>query len=128
MIAAFEIRKAMKVRWDPVLGDVDVVEDVPSNQKYPYVHLGERSTTKHGGKGEPGEDSIIDVHTWSRRGGLAEVEELQAAMFDALEGHTPALDGFTSISFERISSRAFMDADGITGHGVDRWRVCTEPA
>lgn len=112
--------------------DVEVYDAVPqavdsgNNSPFPYVTVGDDIISQWDTDTSQGFDAECSVHVWSRYRGRREVKLLQEAIYDALHLHTLAISGWHTVLCLFLTADSFMDADGITRHGVIRFRVVTE--
>ncbi len=103
-----------------------VYDHVPQDSAFPYLVIGE----SHGGpfdtKTESGMEQRLTIHAWSRYRGLKETKEIMAAVSAALDGQSLTVAGHALILLSHESSATFLDPDGLTRHGVQRFRAVTQ--
>lgn len=119
--AIFEV---LSTALDPIAG----YDAVPQKTTYPYWTVGdddsrEWDTKPSDGDTGAGEDIDVTVHQWSRYQGRKEVKDMQAATYAALHNADLTLDAGKLTQIQWVSSTSFMDEDGITRHGVMRFRA-----
>jgi hypothetical protein len=106
-------------------GADSVFDHVPQGSAFPYIVLGESAAepleTQTGG----GCDITIDIHAYSRALGMKEAKAVMAAISGALHGQNFAVTG-QRLVFCRLQSQQLRQ-DGETRHGVQRYRIITEP-
>lgn len=99
-----------------------VFDAVPKNQSFPYIALGEDTVNDWSTKIEFGEEITHTMHIWSQYKGKKEVKEIMNLVLQSLSEPLSLDDGF----FVEFSKLDFMevlnDPDGITRHGVIRFR------
>ncbi len=102
-----------------------VYDHVPQDSPFPYVVVGDATARDFDTKTEDGLELTFTVHTWSRYRGLSETKQVMAAVLDALDGQGLTVTGhrLTLLRFE--FSATLMDPDGVTRHGVQRFRAIT---
>jgi len=110
----------------PIYDAVPQAVDSGDSTAFPYVTIGDDSDGEFDTDTSTGFDTEATVHIWSRYRGRREVKLLQEAIYDALHLHNLAVDGRHTVMCLFIGSDSFMDADGITRHGVIRFRIVTE--
>ena len=110
-----------------LLGGPRVFDDVPQATPYPHVTLGQTSSTEWATGTEDGEEHILTLHVWSQAGGRAEAQRIMGAIRDLLHTANLALTGQVLVSLRQQFSDVRRDADGITIHGLVRYRAVTEP-
>ena len=111
-----------------LLGSARVYDHAPPNVPFPYITFGRTSIYDWSTGTEDGAEHRLVLHVWSRHRGKAEcwtaIEAIRAALHEAalaVEGHR-----LVNLRFETADVGA--DRDGITWHGVARFRAVTEPA
>ena len=103
-----------------------VYDDVPQQADFPYVTIGEDSFTAWDTDSELGATSVLTVHTWSRTRGKKETKAIQGDIYDSLHRATLISAGYNFVTIDLISSESFLDADGLTRHGVQTFNAIIE--
>lgn len=103
-----------------------VYDHVPQDTAFPYVVIGQATTRSFDTKTEDGMEQTLTVHTWSRYRGIKETKQIMGAIVDALDQQSLSLTGHTLIQLRFEFSDTFLDEDGLTHHGVQRFRAVTE--
>jgi hypothetical protein len=143
--AAWEVQKALKAvlcanaTLTALLasGAASILDDVPENEKFPYVTIGDIQSLADETYTELGQEHICTINAWTSRtdraGGTKGYEgrktarNIIAAIFDALNHKTLSPTGFVNTNMTYQFSDVFRD-DADTYHGAIRFRVVTEPA
>lgn len=105
---------------------------VPQGTQYPYVIIGETTGLPSDTKSSKGDETTFTLHVWSRaqgdggKRGQKECRQIMGAVVAALDGQSLTVSGFTLIDISREFSTSFLDADGLSRHGVVRFRAKTE--
>lgn len=128
MAFELDLQKAIFSALDGVV-TVPIYDHVPQKANYPYVVIGEDNFNDWSTDDKNGFEATINLHVWDRPKGTsggrgkAVTKEIQGEIYDILQrSNFPIGDyGNPGMSFEY--SDVFMDADGITYHGVQRFRV-----
>ena len=112
-----------------VLG-VTIYDHVHPRAEFPYIVIGQDFATPADTDDTLDADHFITIHTWDRieannsghRGGYR-IKQMQQACYAALHRQTLIVDGanFTDINGE--SAENFLDDDGLTRHGVQRFVI-----
>jgi hypothetical protein len=131
--ATYEIQRAL---YDALLSDatvMDLVEgvfdDVPDNQPFPYIQIGEETeTNKPSTMLVPGRESTLTIHIWSRAHGYHEAKAIAGKIIGCLEDRPLTLAGWQWTSTLYEFGQFMRDADGITRHGILRFRVRSQQA
>ena len=103
-----------------------VYDHVPQATAYPYVALGDATAGEFDTKTEDGMEQTLTLHTWSRYRGLSEAKRIMSAVVDALDQVSLSLTGHTLVLLRFEFSSTFLDPDGLTYHGVQRFRAVTQ--
>lgn len=103
-----------------------VHDSVPQNTAYPYVTVGEDVHNEWDTGTTIGSNASISIHSWSRARGRKETKQIQAAIYDVLHRSDLTIAGFKIDTIEWESSQSFVDADGLTRHGVQIFRILIE--
>jgi len=110
-----------------VLGDpARVFDHVPPSAAFPYLAFGETTAQPFDGKTEDGLDQALSLHTWSRARGLKETKTIMAAVAAALDDQTFSLNGHVLVLLRLAFAMTALDSDGLTRHGVQRFRALTQ--
>jgi len=110
-----------------LLGGVRIYDDVPHAAAYPFVTMGQTSTTDWGTSTEDGEEHIMTLHVWSSYGGRSEAQSIMGALRDTLHTARLSLGGHNLVNLRQQFSDIRREADGITIHGLVRYRATTQP-
>jgi len=103
----------------------DVYDDVPATAAFPYVVIGESTAIMWDTKSTLGVESTVTVHTWSRYRGRKETKLIQQAIYDILHNQELSITGYNSVYCFLDFEENFLDEDGLTRHGVSRYRLVT---
>ena len=110
-----------------LLGGARIYDDVPQAAPYPHISLGQTSSSENGTGTEDSEEHILTLHVWSQTGGRGEAQRIMGAIRDALHTASLALAGHTLVNLRQQFSDVRRDPDGVTIHGIVRYRAVTEP-
>jgi hypothetical protein len=100
----------------------DVYNFVPQNTAYPYVQVGDDSMADNSTKNLDGNIHSIMIHTWSRYRGDKEAKEIMARIYELLHNSSLSVSGASLVNARFETSDILNDPDGITKHGVQRFR------
>lgn len=103
-----------------------VYDSVPQTEVFPYITIGEDTHTGWTTNTTLGMDSQVVVNVWSRDRGRKETKLIQAQIYDALNRANLTYSGYDIINIELLDSTSFLDADGLTRHGVQTFRALIE--
>lgn len=102
-----------------------IYDDVPQNAPFPYVVIGEADSIPFDDDVNDGEDTDLTIHVWSRSAGRKEVKQMMAAIYAALHRYPLPITGAHTVLMDFDYQNSFLDPDGITRHGVIRFRLLT---
>lgn len=106
----------------------DIYDAVPQGAGIPYVTIGEDNHNEWDTDNTTGSDCSITIHTWSRGRGRKQAKAIQAEIYAALHRAELSHTGYKFDSCDWESSQSFTDADGLTRHGVQIFRIILERA
>lgn len=100
---------------------------VDAAEGFPYVTIGEDTINEWDTDDTIGGNVTVTIHTWSRYPGRKETKEIQSEVDAALNRATDlTYAGYHFLGCDHISSDSFLDADGLTRHGVQSFRIYIE--
>jgi hypothetical protein len=108
---------------------VPVFDHVPQNSTYPYVVIGEDNFIDWSTDDKNGFEATINLHVWDRpkgtsgKRGKQVTKEIQGEIYDILQRSNFPIGDYGNPGMSYEYSDCFMDNDGITYHGVQRFRV-----
>jgi hypothetical protein len=102
---------------------VPVYDDVPDNALAPYIVIGDDTMIEYDADQVLGFDSTVTIHTWSTYRGRSEVKSLMGLIYDALHRAEFTIQGYNLIGCDCEYSETFLESDGVTRHGVQRFRI-----
>ncbi len=103
-----------------------VYDDVPQGAAFPYVVIGDDTSIAFDDDCGVGLESTTTIHVWSIHSGRAEVKSIMQLIYNRL--HRQNLTGLTDgyvVTMNAEYQDTFLDPDGITRHGVIRFRLLT---
>nr|BDD44159.1 hypothetical protein 26 [bacterium] len=133
MSAGDEVQKALFNRLSNFTDLTDIIKGVYDNvtqpinpgddSLFPYVVVGDDAITEWDTDAELGFTVAITLHTWSRARGRLQTKEIQKQIYNALHRHDLAVNGLHTVGLDFESDQSFIDADGLTRHGVSTYRL-----
>jgi hypothetical protein len=100
-----------------------VYDEVIEGNSYPFITLGEENSLDYSTKDLDGTDVTINLHIWSRYKGSKETKEIMDKIHDLLHNSNLSVSGFNLINLRFEFSDILRDPDGVTRHGVMRFRA-----
>ena len=111
---------------DPLDATAAVFDHVPQDAVFPYEVVGEPNGVDHDTDNSLGWDAEVVIHTFSRFRGFEEVESIQRENDDALNRAEPSIVDGRIVTLHRVSVDGVLDDDGLTRHGIHRFRAILE--
>lgn len=125
--AGLAVQSALKAALDAALS-VSVYDHVPQGAAFPYVLIGDDTAVDEGDKSEKGQELTATIHAWSRERGRWQVKTLLGEVYDRLHEGALAPDGWTVVYMRFDFAQSFLEPDGLTYHGVHRYRLLARAA
>jgi len=117
--------EALTANGDLMASISGVYDHVPADTAFPYVTIGETAVTDWSSKTFDGQAHSFVLHVWSRARGRKEVKELLALTYDTLNGAALSVDAQQLVVLRFDFAQTLLDADGLTFHGIQRFRAVT---
>ena len=100
-----------------------VYDEVSESATYPFVSLGEETAIDYSTKDTNGGETTINIHTWSQYKGAKQTKQIMDRIHDLLHDSNLTVSGFNLINLRFEYSDIMRDPDGVTRHGVMRFRA-----
>ncbi|QFR56233.1 tail terminator [Bacillus phage 000TH010] len=109
--------------YEPLMAMVNQITDAPGkDDPYPYVVLGDQTSTPFETKTSFGEDTTMVFHAWSGSPSSAEVQDIMSKILEGLTYKPLEFEGFTFVAKKLVQAQVIPDVDGVTKHGIIRMR------
>jgi hypothetical protein len=102
---------------------VPQADDAGSDIPFPYVTIGDDTAIDWDTDTSVGKEATITIHSWSRYRGRKEVKEIQGAIYETLHLSQLPVDGYDTVLCFSEFSESLVDPDGLTRHGIQRFRI-----
>ena len=102
-----------------------VYDEVVEGNSYPFITLGEETATDYSTNNLVGAETTINIHIWSRYKGSKQTKQIMDKVHDLLHDVSLTVSGVNLINLRFEYSDIMRDPDGITRHGVMRFRAIT---
>lgn len=102
---------------------VGVFDHIPSGTTYPYISIGEETAINIGTKAKDGNEHTLTLHVWSQYQGRREIKEIMQSIYTQLHDTAISVTGASLVNIKQEFETTLMEADGITRHGVIRFRA-----
>lgn len=97
-------------------------EGAPSTS-FPYVVMGNDTSAPFDTDDTVGGVITVTLHFWSRAEGFSQVKTIMQAAYDRLNRATLSKTGYSVLDCLHEFSEAMDDPDGVTKHGIQRYRL-----
>lgn len=103
-----------------------VFDDVPDNQAFPYIVIGDATEVPANTFGQNGYEATVTLHIWSRYKGFAEALQILDEVNRILDGKNIVCEGLGDVFCWYEFSETMRDPDGITRHIPVRYRIISK--
>ncbi len=101
-----------------------VFTHVPQDlESYPYVVLFDSGLSDDSNDCNLGFDGVLNIHSWTDQRDMAVIGNIQKAVYDVLNHAELSMAGYSLVELHQEFSTILRDPDGITLHGVQRYRI-----
>jgi hypothetical protein len=100
-----------------------VYDEAPDGVAFPYITIGQVTEAPNPTMGRTGRDLTVTLHIWSQAKGYKQTKDIQNRIDALLEWWKPTVTGWHSTVCQQEFFEVFRDEDGITRHGVSRYRI-----
>lgn len=124
-IAALKADAALTGLLSSYNGSPSVFTHVPQKLKegYPWVTIFGIESNQFDNDATLGFDSTMTVHSWSNQRDMAEINNIKAAIYNVLHNNDLTYTGYSNVEFCQEFETTLRDPDGITLHGVQRFKI-----
>lgn len=109
-----------------VFDEVPQVDDPSDNSLFPYVVIGDDTASPFDTDTEVGTAATVTIHVWSRSCDFAQTKDIQQAIYNRLHRQDFTISGYALVGCDLEFEEAVRDADEVTRHGVQRFRIVFE--
>lgn len=127
---AFDLQKAIHSALDSAsITDssgsaiTGVFDDVPEGTEYPYITIGEDTAIDVSTKDKTHFEHTLTIHAWSQYRGRRDIKELMEQVHNALHNVDLSVTGASLCNLRQEFQTTLLENDGITRHGVMRFRA-----
>jgi len=100
-----------------------VFDDVPLDTAYPYVVIGDETATNISTKDKDFHEHTLTIHIWSQYRGNRDIKEIMEQVYAALNDVSYTVSGASGVNLKHEFQTTLTEGDGITRHGVMRFRA-----
>lgn len=109
-----------------LVGAGHVYDTPPAGALPPYVVIGDETANDYGSTAGDAQEHTITVHTWSEKPSTLQCKQIMRAVRDALHTASLVLGSGNLVYLRQEFKETFRDPDGVSHHGVQRFRALTE--
>ena len=124
---AFALQTALysRLNGDSALGDLvtGVFDAVPEDTVLPCVVIGEGTSVDDGSKTLDARDYIFTVDVWSAYQGMKQIKDIMSRVYLLLHEYSLSVSGANLIDLRCEFTTQVIDGDGVTRHGIMRFRA-----
>ena len=127
-IAALKADATLSGLLSSYAGQPSVFTHVPQDlgEAYPWVTIYSVESNQFDNDVTLGFDCSMTVHSWSNIRDMGSIETIKQAIYNVLHNNTLAFDGFCSVEYCQEFQTTLRDPDGITLHGVQRFKIIVQ--
>ena len=100
-----------------------VFDDVPESTAYPYIVIGEETAIDSSAKDKDIFEHTLTIHIWSQYRGRRDIKEIMKQVHDTLHDSSLSVTGASMVNMRQEFQTTLLEGDGITRHGVMRFRA-----
>lgn len=100
-----------------------VFDEVPTGTAYPYVVIGDETATNISAKDKDLHEHTLTIHIWSQYRGNRDIKEIMEQVYTALNDVDYTVSGASGVNLKHEFQTTLTEGDGITRHGVMRFRA-----
>ena len=106
--------------------DYSVYDHVPQVSAFPYIVIGDDTSISFDTDESVGSESTLTIHVWSQYRGKMQVKEILQEIYDKLNRADIAVSGCHLVECVAEFQETYLESDGLTRHGVIRFRLIVE--
>lgn len=123
-IAALKADATVSGLLSTYAGSPSVFSHVPQDLKddYPWLTVRDIESNQFDNDETLGFDGTITVHSWSDNRDIGVINTIKKAVYNVLHNNTFTYSGYVNVEYCQEFSTTLHDPDGITLHGVQRFK------
>lgn len=112
----------------PVYDDAPFLPEGQPTTGFPYVVIGDDTAIAFDADDTKGMEATVTIHIWSRSHGRKEAKGILGEIYTILHRASLTAAGYSFVDCFFEFSQVEVDTDGITRHGVARYRLTIQEA
>lgn len=123
-IAALKADATLTSLISAYAGSPSIFTHVPQDlgEAYPWVSIFGMDSNQFDNDATLGFEGTITVHSWDDSRDMSKINAIKLAIYDILHNNTLTITGYASVEYCQEFTTTLRDPDGITLHGVQRFR------
>ena len=105
-----------------------VFDYVLEDSTFPWIQIGDDTFKDWNTMDFYGKEATITIHTWSRKQGRMECKTIQGHIQRVLNGAYLPLESAVLVLLQQEFETSMIDPDGVTLHGIQRFRALIQEA
>ena len=101
-------------------------DHVPQDSAFPYIVIGDDTSVPFDTDNSVGTETTCTIHVWSRHLGRKQVKQIFGELYALLNRAEFPIIGGALVECQAEFEESFLDSDGLTRHGVMRFRLVVE--
>lgn len=102
-----------------------IFDDVPEDSGFPYIQIGADTINEYGTKDVDGASTSLTLHVWSQYKGSLQTKNIMDRIHSLLHDASISVTGYNLINIRFEFGDILRDPDGVTRHGIIRFRAIT---
>ena len=100
-----------------------IFDDVPEGTAYPYIVIGEETAIDVSAKDKDIFEHTLTIHIWSQYRGRRDIKDIMKQVHDTLHDSSLSVTGASMVNMRQEFQTTLLEGDGLTRHGVMRFRA-----
>lgn len=123
-IAALKADATLTSMLSSYAGQPSVFTHVPQDLggAYPWVTIYGAESNQFDNDATLGFEGTITVHSWDDTRDMGVINNIKKAIYDVLHNNSLTYNGYCNVEFAQEFTTTLRDPDGITIHGVQRFK------
>jgi len=106
---------------------IGVFDMVPKGTPTPFITIGDMTVVDNSTAGIGGQVITLQIHSWTQDLSSSRLKTMMANVITALHDQKLTLGaGYNNVNTRFVNSQVFKDPDGLTQHGIQKFRIVVE--
>lgn len=123
-LAALKADATLTGMLSTYIGQPSIFTHVPQDlgELYPWVTIFGAESNQFDNDATLGFEGTMTVHSWDNTRDIGNINRIKNAIYNVLHNNTLTYNGYSNIEYCQEFTTTLRDPDGITLHGVQRFR------